>query len=194
MTTLIKKTDTSQKLKPIENEQWRFVTNTNQNYSISNYGRVMSFVHNKNGKLLKLSVGRGTKTVSLNFVDGRKTVLVHRLVAEAFLPKEQEDMDHVIHIDGNPLNNQVSNLAWVRRDECFKYVLSRLHERNRSNPRKLRVTNSKLSPNEIGMLKSLLAKGVKQKLLAKMFRISEMQVSRIKRGLNWREIPAVDSN
>lgn len=40
------------------------------------------------------------------------TLYVHRVVAEAFLPK-LKDKPEVNHIDGNRTNNHVSNLEWV---------------------------------------------------------------------------------
>jgi hypothetical protein len=43
-----------------------------------------------------------------------KKVLVHRLVAMAFLPEYSEDL-FVDHIDGNRSNNDVSNLRMVTR-------------------------------------------------------------------------------
>jgi DNA invertase Pin-like site-specific DNA recombinase len=50
------------------------------------------------------------------------------------------------------------------------------------------VTYSKLKLEEVALIKSMLKRGVKQKLIAKMFCISEMQITRIKRGENWNEV------
>lgn len=49
--------------------------------------------------------------------DGKeRTHLVHRLVAEAFLPLI-EGKNYVNHIDGNRLNNSVDNLEWCDHND-----------------------------------------------------------------------------
>lgn len=45
-----------------------------------------------------------------------KTLLLHRVVANAFCERTAEQIE-VNHIDGNKLNNCAENLEWVTRDE-----------------------------------------------------------------------------
>jgi hypothetical protein len=181
------------KLRQITDEKWKFVPGTEDLYMISNYGRVKSFCGNSKGKLLKQSDTKGFKTVCIRVNGKRKTVLVHKLTAESFVQKAS-DHDMVVHLDWNKGNNYFKNLKWVNRDEGYARILTRLHERNRNNPRKRKVTNSKLAIKDIEVLKSMLERGVKQKVIAQLFCISEMQVSRIKRGENWGQVKTNGAN
>lgn len=55
--------------------------------------------------------------------------LVHRLVALAFVPKE-DGKDYVDHIDGNRSNNCATNLRWCTHLENDNYELAIEHKRN----------------------------------------------------------------
>lgn len=56
---------------------------------------------------------------------GKKGIVVnaHRIVAEAFIPNP-ENYPYVHHIDGNKLNNNVSNLQWVSAQQNTAEFLS----------------------------------------------------------------------
>lgn len=95
-------------------------------YQISNYGRVKSveriikrgtnFLPIR-GRILK-PWKRSKDYLSVGFqVDGkRKVVLVHRLVANAFIPNRESGME-INHLDGDKTNNTVENLEWVTTSE-----------------------------------------------------------------------------
>lgn len=110
-----------QKADYIEGEIWKPIREYSKGYyyEISNLGRVRNA---KNLGLMCFEIGRGRGTnnnkqgycfVRLwNFkTNKRKWFLIHRLLAEAFIPNPN-NMECVNHIDGNKLNNDLSNLEW----------------------------------------------------------------------------------
>lgn len=103
-------------------EQWKSVVGYEGIYEVSSYGNVRSVdrkiqhkdgkVTTQKGKLLKQSIHRkGYPIVYLSKGSKKRTVKIHRLVAEAFIPK-QSGRDMVNHKDENKCNNHVNNLEW----------------------------------------------------------------------------------
>ena len=78
------------------------------NYSVNHLGEVFN---NKTGRKLKQTVKKGYCLVYLYNEKGRKSFLVHRLVANIFIPNPN-NLPEVNHKDENPLNNSVENLEW----------------------------------------------------------------------------------
>ena len=101
----------------LPDEQWKVIENTNNRYYISNKGRVKSIV-NYNAKILKPNNQTGYSRVDIIQDDGsRRTKLISRLVAAAFLLPPASIEMQLHHIDGNKLNNQKDNLIWLTPKE-----------------------------------------------------------------------------
>lgn len=104
-------------------EIWKDVVGYEDTHEISSIGRVrrkpgcICIYKDGRKKVLKPRIlkdkNKNAREVRVDLVnnEGKKTVLVHRLVAQAFL---KEDIENTIvnHKDGNPRNNKVENLEW----------------------------------------------------------------------------------
>lgn len=135
----------------LEGEMWKDVAGYEGCYMVSNFGRVMSLGRevpnsDKSNRIIRPSI------MSLNIKNAkrkssiyqtytahlcknriRKAITVHRLVACAFI-ENPNNYPSIDHIDGNPMNNHVSNLRW------------RTNTINMNNP----ITRSRISLSKKG--------------------------------------------
>ena len=104
-------------------EIWKDIVGFEGLYQISNYGNVKSckrLVNSKSGsqrlvneKLLSLGKDKDGYLMAILCQDAtKKTVKIHRLVADAFIDKIN-GKNLVNHIDSEKSNNLFSNLEWV---------------------------------------------------------------------------------
>lgn len=98
------------------NKEWKYINGFDKRYKISNCGEVYSLVSNK---MLSVIIGPTHGYCKVNLYDSnnnRKTIKVHRLVAEHFIDNPLNKPE-INHIDKVRTNNVVSNLEWVTRKE-----------------------------------------------------------------------------
>lgn len=97
--------------------EWRNIPSCDERYYVSSDGRVLG----ANGLLKPVRSKDGYLRCNIA-QDGKfRLWLVHRLVAEAFIPNP-DNKPEVNHIDGDKSNNNVSNLEWVTREENIRHA------------------------------------------------------------------------
>jgi hypothetical protein len=173
---------------------WRDVVGFEGYYKVSKHGQVYSpprVVTDKNGvrylrpeKLLThLSNGNGYFKVNLYGETVKKSILVHRLVAQAFLPN-LDNKPCVNHKDGNKANNSVENLEWCTISENHKHAYDTgLKLKGQNHP------NSKLKTEDILNIRSLYKnEKVTHQELSKRFNVARSLIAAILNNKIWTHI------
>ena len=178
----------------IDTPNWRVLPDYEGCYSVSDTGLVYShprteYVNSRrtgghyryrNGGYVRTQQNKlGYIQVGLHLNATCKQPLVHRLVAQAFVPNP-EDLPEVNHIDGDKGNNNVGNLEWVTRRQ------NALHSTQVLGKNKGAENNrAKLSEEEVLGIKSDLEEGLSQTEVAKRYNVTNHAIFRIQHGYNW---------
>ena len=122
--------------------EWKKVPEFGDKYSVSTSGHVRNDV---TGKVLKNTLKNdGYLCVHLSHQNHARMIMVHRLVAEAFIPNPN-GLPVVNHIDGNKNNPTVDNLEWVTFSDNSKHAyrigLSNISEKCRKAVSKIAAEN-----------------------------------------------------
>ena len=99
-------------------EQWRTAVYDGEVYEglykVSNFGRILSLNYRNTGKselMTPVDNGCGYLKVGLWKNGKTKQCLVHRLIAQTFLPNP-DNLPEINHIDEDKTNNRVDNIEW----------------------------------------------------------------------------------
>lgn len=121
------------------NEIWKDVVGYEGIYQVSNKGRVKGLYrkicksngviqYRKERIISQCLNGDGYYHLKISKDGKSKTVRVHRLVAEAFIPNPNPKLlTDVNHIDYNRKNNNVSNLEWLSFHDNIRHSAERGH-------------------------------------------------------------------
>ncbi|WP_233898333.1 helix-turn-helix domain-containing protein [Tenacibaculum piscium] len=171
------------------NEKWAEIQfddaiSKSEKFIISTYGRVINC---KNEPfLVKESFTNGYRSLAVKKENGNQTGrYVHKLVAQTFL--DNTNGVFVIHLNYDKSENHISNLKWATKRE------KEIHQHKNPEYREImqNISNAKLTETEVIHLKKRINNPNRNstfKRIAKEFGISEMQLYRIKVGVNWASV------
>ena len=176
-------------------EEWKDIEGYEGYYQISSHGRVRSvnrYVRHPSGKQAQkrgriFRNGWKNKSLIAGLTKEGKSrgFLIYRLVAKAFIPNP-DNKPEVNHIDGNRMNNHISNLEWSTRSENEKHAYDTgLYISRKGNEHPM----SKLSETDINRMKNLLSEGKSKKDISKVFNVSYSHVCKIFKGTTWKHLP-----
>jgi len=134
----------------------------------------------KNSKgYLKVGLARNGQT---------DTFLVHRLVAEAFLPNP-ENKPQVNHINGIKTDNRVENLEWCTNGENMEHAKKEGLVNNKGS----KNGKSKLTESQVLDIRRALMNGATVGSIAKQYNLNHVTISDIKYGRTWVHCKVVKS-
>lgn len=156
-----------------------------ENYLISQHGDVYSLpkkTRKGTRKLKPVKQKTGYLLVDLVKNGCRTKKLVHRLVAEAYIPN-LDNKPQVNHIDGVKHNNHKSNLEWATRSENQKHAI-RIGLRTAKGEKN---SQAKLDMYDVLEIRELL-KTTSKKELSKMYKVSISTIYDIQSKRSWSHI------
>lgn len=185
-------------VKSLKNEKWSELRirrgALRYRYAVSSQGRIASFSKKlDDGRLLNGTSIGGYPTLNIKPDGESRTYYIHKLVAEHFLGKPARGKVFVIHKDFNKKNNVASNLKWADKEEMEKHQQKSplVIKARRQRMMQPVYKGHKLTVPVVRQIKAqIFAKNRKLTLsqIAGKYRISEMQLYRIKSGENWKHV------
>lgn len=152
-------------------------------YLVSDLGRVFSTI--RSGRLLRQTISpQGYPYVSLMGSGGKpQKVLVHRLVAEAFLPRVS-GLDVVNHRNGVKTDNRAQNLEWCT------YGDNNQHAKDTGLSQAFGQTHyaALLTESDVREIRRLVSYGEMHKTVAAQFGIARQTVTKIANRQAWRAL------
>ena len=99
-------------------DEWKDIKNYENIYKVNKNGKIINI---KRNKIRKSRIDKyGYERIILNKNNKKQNLLVHRLVAEAFIPNPN-NLPQINHKDENKQNNNVNNLEWCTQKYNCNY-------------------------------------------------------------------------
>ena len=158
------------------------IKNFEELYQVNELGQIWSI---KNKKYLKQTLCKnGYLYVGLHKNKIRKNILVHRIVAEAFIPNPKR-LPEVNHIDGNKQNNSVDNLEWCTRSQNTSHAF----KTGLRNYNGCKNPHSKLTQSDVETIRRIYVRGKHCENnsygLAKRYNVSPKTIQNVVNGKHY---------
>lgn len=157
-------------------EIWKDVPMFEGLYKVSNTGKVISYVKNKDGQYIGSPDKNNYTHIQLRKKGFILFTFAHRLVAELFVPNP-ENKSCVNHKDFNRQNNVFTNLEWVTPYENSMHSIKNLHFngtiRGELHPRSL-FTN-----DQVADMRRLRSEGMMYSKIARKYNAKENTILQI---------------
>jgi HNH endonuclease/Helix-turn-helix domain of resolvase len=147
----------------------------NTQYLISEEG----MIYNENTKrFIKPTLKKFNKQghryfVGLYINNKQKNFLYHRLLAECFIPNPL-NLPQINHIDGNGLNNNISNLEWCTA------------QYNNIHAIRTGLRPTKLNINKANEIRNLLKEGKTINELCVLYNVGRTIITKIRDNISWK--------
>jgi hypothetical protein len=166
----------------MENRIWKDVVGYEGLYKVSDDGNIYSARRKgTRGGVLKCGDIKEYYRVSLHRDGERNIELVHRVVAIAFIPNDN-NFPQINHKNGNKKDNRVSNLEWSSsRENILHAYRNKLHPGQRGELN----GNAKLTIKEVDEIRKLYNEGHLQKSIAKAYGVTQVTVSDVITHKRW---------
>ena len=183
----------------MEDRIWKHVVGYKGSYIVSNDGvirsvsrdiknnldrSVVGITHRKGKELCRTITAFGYCVVKLYLESKKKTIFVHRLVAEAFIPNPQK-LPYVNHKDGNKLNNNAVNLEWCTASQNTQHAYDNGLMNTKRGEQNYR---SVLKDVDIPIIRQLNTDGLSHQKIADLYKCSKSTIQNVIYKRAWKHV------
>lgn len=160
-------------------EVWKKIDDYEGLYEVSNLGRVRDLKGNIK-PMYKQNKGYNCLSIYINGKTYHPTI--HRLVAKAFIPKE-EGLTQINHKDGNKDNNCVDNLEWCSQKQNYQHGMKKYFYSHNENHYFAKLTNE-----QVKCIPELFNIGFTRATIARILNINPSSIEAIEHKISYREL------